>query len=400
MKTKRVLAMLLIMVTLVAIALPGSASAAEAVVDENAGWFWPTVNKTITSPFGVKRSVGYFHQGIDIRANTGADVYAARPGTVYRSGWDSSMGNYITIRHGKNANGKYIFSTYMHLSQRLVKAGDTVSGGSLIGKAGNTGASQGAHLHFHVFRSTSQSPSSVSPSRPTQKALYDNYVDVGAIRYDGSDKPAASTLRLSVTSYPTRIKVGSAWGMRGSVTSNYRITAVYGAIYNSGGQKVMSSTDYPSGTSLDLRSAQVNQALVFNDLPVGQYRLVISATDASGKSQTWETSFEVYGNASTLNINMTSSPSSIRKGKCFGLRGTISSNYKLTGVQGEILNSKGVVVDSTWETPSGKSLNVKTSALNNYLEFNWLAKGSYTLRITAYDASGKVVTWSRSFRIT
>lgn len=96
---------------------------------------------------------------------------------------------------------------------------------------------------------------------------------------------------------------------------------------------------------------------------------------------------------------MTSSPSSIAKGKCFGLRGTVSSNYTITGIQGEILNSNGAVVDSTWDSPNSTSFNVRYGNINNYLEFNWLARGSYTLRVTAYDASGRSVTWTRGFNV-
>lgn len=399
MKTKKLLALALAVLMLVAAAIP--VGAAENIIDENSGWYWPTVNRTITSGFGVARGSKDYHQGIDIRANVGADVYAARPGTVYCSGWDNSMGNYITILHeGKTAEGKYLLSTYMHLSQRLVTKGQKVSGGELIGKAGNTGESYGAHLHFHVIRSDSKAPAKVSPKRPTKAELNKHYIDVGAVNYNGgtSSAPAASTLGISVTSHPSRIKVGTAWGMRGSVTSNYTITRVDGAIYNAWGTKVMSSQDYPNSTRMDIRYSQVNNALMFNYLGEGSYRLVITATDASGKTQRWESGFEVYAE-STLRINMTSSPSSIRKGRCFGLRGTISSNYTITGVQGEILNSRGQVVDSTWDSPNSNSFNVRYGNINNYLEFNWLARGSYTLRITAYDASGRVVTWSRSFCI-
>lgn len=395
MSMKKILAMALAVVMLFAAAVP--AFAAEPVIDENSGWYWPTVNKTITSGFGIIRSDGAYHQGIDIRATVGTDVYAARPGTVYRSGWNDSMGNYISIYHGKNSAGKYIFSTYMHLSQRLVSVGQEVPGNALIGKSGNTGASSGPHLHFHVFRASGKTPASVSPGRPNRDTLYANYVDVGRITYNGGSG-TASSLQISVTSHPTRIRVGTAWGMRGSVTSNYPITRVDGAIYNSNGQKVMSSVDYPNATSMDIRYSQVNNALIFNNLPVGTYRLKISAADSSGKTQNWEAGFEVYTD-STLNINMTSSPSSIAKGKCFGLRGTVSSNYTITGIQGEILNSSGAVVDSTWDSPNSTSFNVRYGNINNYLEFNWLARGSYTLRVTAYDASGRSVTWTRGFNV-
>lgn len=398
MKFKKIIAMVLVVMTLVAIAVP--ASAAESVVDENSGWYWPTVNKTITSGFGIIRSDGAYHQGIDIRATVGTDVYAARPGTVYRSGWNDSMGNYISIYHGRNAAGKYIFSTYMHLSQRLVSAGQYVEGGKLIAKSGNTGASSGPHLHFHVFRASSSSPSSVSPSRPNKATLDANYVDVGKIAYNGAagSQPAASTLKLSVTSYPTRIRYGTAWGMRGSVNSNYTISRVDGVIYNSNGERVMASVDQPNSTSMNIQYSQVNNALIFNELTAGNYHLVITARDTSGKTQSWDTWFEVYTD-SNLNINMTSTPSTLNKGKCFGLRGTISSKYTITYVKGEIVNSNGVTVDSTEDWPYSTSFNARYGNINNYLEFNWLDRGSYTLRITAYDVSGKAVVRNYGFTI-
>ncbi|MBR5020114.1 MAG: peptidoglycan DD-metalloendopeptidase family protein [Oscillospiraceae bacterium] len=396
MKLKKVFTLALALIMMLTIAIP--ASAAGSVVDENSGWYWPTVNKTITSGFGIIRSDGAYHQGIDIRAAEGTDVYAARPGTVYRSGWNDSMGNYISIYHGTNAAGKHIFSTYMHLSQRLVSAGQTVEGGKVIGKSGNTGSSSAPHLHFHVFRSTTSSPSSVSPSRPNKATLDANYVDVGKINYNGGSQPAASTLNISVTSYPVRIQTGSSWGMRGSVTSNYNITRVEGYVYNSAGYPVMTSLDYPNAPSMDIRYSQVNNALCFNKLSADRYTLMIFAVDDSGKTQTWSTTFEVY-DKSTLSINMTSTPTSIAKGKCFGLRGTISSNYMLTGVQAQILNSSGAQVDSTWDSPTGFTFNVRYGNINNYLEFNWLDRGSYTLRITAHDASGNTVTYSKGFTV-
>lgn len=399
MNIRKFLALALALMLLASTALP--ASAAEPVIDENSGWFWPTVDRTITSDFGVDRGANY-HQGIDIRALPKTDVYAARPGTVYRSGWDKSMGNYITILHdGKTANGKYLFSTYMHLYERHVSEGQWVDIGSRIGLSGNTGESEAPHLHFHVLRSDSKTPAKVSPPRPTWEELTRLYVDVSAISYNGTSggAPAASTLGISVTSAPSRIKVGTAWGMRGSVTSNYTITRVDGVIYNSAGHKVMSSVDYPNSTSMDIRYSQVNNALIFNDLKADSYRLVITARDSSGKTSEWSRNFEVYADASTLRVNMTSSPSSIRKGACYGLRGTVTSNYVITEVRGQILDANGREVDSTRDYPNSTSFNVRYGNVNNYLEFNWLNRGKYFLQITAYDASGKIYIWSKGFTV-
>lgn len=87
------------------------------------------------------------HLGIDIAAGEGAPVYAAASGvvTMAQGGYNYGYGNVIQIDHG---NG---YSTvYAHLSNIGVGVCASVSAGQWIGASGNTGNSQGAHLHFEV----------------------------------------------------------------------------------------------------------------------------------------------------------------------------------------------------------------------------------------------------------
>jgi murein DD-endopeptidase MepM/ murein hydrolase activator NlpD len=87
------------------------------------------------------------HLGIDIAAGEGASIYAADAGVVVKAsgGYNGGYGNVIMIDHG---NG---FATlYAHLSQINVTVCQGVGAGTLIGMAGNTGNSTGAHLHFEV----------------------------------------------------------------------------------------------------------------------------------------------------------------------------------------------------------------------------------------------------------
>jgi len=87
------------------------------------------------------------HLGIDIADGEGGAVYAADSGvvTMAQVGWNYGYGNVIMIDHG---NG-YV-TLYAHLSQINVVPCQPVYAGSLIGLAGNTGNSFGAHLHFEV----------------------------------------------------------------------------------------------------------------------------------------------------------------------------------------------------------------------------------------------------------
>jgi murein DD-endopeptidase MepM/ murein hydrolase activator NlpD len=85
------------------------------------------------------------HQGIDMRACY-ESVYAVMEGVVESLGFDDRSGIWIRLRH---VDG--IKSSYAHLSRLMVKKGETVTAGQVIGISGNSGSSTGPHLHFRIF---------------------------------------------------------------------------------------------------------------------------------------------------------------------------------------------------------------------------------------------------------
>ncbi|MDX1961241.1 MAG: M23 family metallopeptidase [Leptospiraceae bacterium] len=102
----------------------------------------------ITSPFYIRRIYGQNrkskpHGGVDLRAPTGEKIYAIQDGKVLIAERMFFEGIFTVIDHG----GK-IFSLYMHQSKTLVKEGDQVKKGDLIGESGSTGVSTGPHLHL------------------------------------------------------------------------------------------------------------------------------------------------------------------------------------------------------------------------------------------------------------
>ncbi|MDO8590158.1 MAG: peptidoglycan DD-metalloendopeptidase family protein [bacterium] len=119
---------------------------------------WPVENVFITSPFGM-RSAG-FHGGTDFRASVGTPILAIAGGTVEGAANSDdqkgcySFGRWILIRH---FNG--LSSVYAHLSASLVKAGQKVGSGQIIGYSGGypraygSGNSRGPHLHLGLFSS-------------------------------------------------------------------------------------------------------------------------------------------------------------------------------------------------------------------------------------------------------
>jgi murein DD-endopeptidase MepM/ murein hydrolase activator NlpD len=122
------------------------------------GWTHPTGNVgRISSKFGPRVSPGGVgsrdHKGVDIAAAKNTTVFAAKDGTVIRSGWQNAGnkkkggGIRVTIDHG----GGYT-SFYGHGVEGsiMVKVGDKVKAGQPIMKVNSTGASTGHHLHFEI----------------------------------------------------------------------------------------------------------------------------------------------------------------------------------------------------------------------------------------------------------
>lgn len=116
---------------------------------------WPTEYPVITQKFGANpRIYNKFgmpgHEGIDMRALPNTKVFAGAEGEVYRVELDPrahAYGIHVRIRHRDGYR-----SVYGHLAEALVREGDRVEAGQVIGKADATGASVLAHLHFTLKR--------------------------------------------------------------------------------------------------------------------------------------------------------------------------------------------------------------------------------------------------------
>lgn len=111
----------------------------------------PINNSYITSGFGGRADpiVGgrQFHKGIDFNARVGDPVLAVADGVVSYSASRSGYGNTVEVDHG---NG-YV-TRYAHNSRLTRKVGALVRAGEEIAKAGSTGRSTGAHVHFEVWQ--------------------------------------------------------------------------------------------------------------------------------------------------------------------------------------------------------------------------------------------------------
>jgi len=124
-------------------------SMTERAFFHNSGFRFPLRNYRLTSGFGMRKNPFSgnmrFHEGLDLAAPMGTEVYAAGDGIVTEIGDDPVYGNYIVIKH----EGRWA-SLYGHLQRTGVALQSSVKSGMLIGWVGSTGQSTGPHLHFEL----------------------------------------------------------------------------------------------------------------------------------------------------------------------------------------------------------------------------------------------------------
>lgn len=98
--------------------------------------------------YGDGIGAGRGHQGQDLIANCGKKVVAAQSGRVQLSDYQGAAGNYVVI----DGAGRLEDAVYMHLqSKALVREGQRVEAGELIGYVGDTGRASTCHLHFELW---------------------------------------------------------------------------------------------------------------------------------------------------------------------------------------------------------------------------------------------------------
>lgn len=118
---------------------------ASAPIRRGSGRFiWP-VTGPITSPFCERRSWESCHPGLDIAAPAGTAIRAADSGQVVLAGPQGGYGNFTCIAHSSS-----LFTCYAHQGRILVRSGDVVAQGQVIGAVGCTGLCFGFHVHFEV----------------------------------------------------------------------------------------------------------------------------------------------------------------------------------------------------------------------------------------------------------
>lgn len=119
--------------------------------DGSISWLVPVEYRYVSSPFGNRIHPVYgspgFHYGVDLAGGgiAGKPIYATRDGVVTLAEYSPTSGWWVIIDHLDGFS-----SWYLHMTHYIVKEGDLVTQGQVIGYVGSTGTSTGPHLHFSV----------------------------------------------------------------------------------------------------------------------------------------------------------------------------------------------------------------------------------------------------------
>lgn len=143
----------------------------------------PLSNEDLTylhTTYGLRKHpiLGYWreHKGLDFTAPQGSPVYATGDGNIEEAHFSDSYGQVVYIDHG------FGFETrYAHMTEFIVKKGEKVKRGQIIGYVGNTGLSYSTHLHYEVLFKGHQ----INPINFFQRDLsnkeYEKLVELGGI---------------------------------------------------------------------------------------------------------------------------------------------------------------------------------------------------------------------------
>ncbi len=145
---------------------------------------YPMNDYYVTQGFGVYNSNAAatkgrpYHSGLDMVSHTDTNIYAAADGRVVYAGSEGGNGIHVILSH--SINGQNFNTLYSHMSSLNCSVGNYVSRGRKIGVMGNTGDSNGDHLHFSVLKYGGNHPYGYTSSKYNDHLLTQS----GAYFYD------------------------------------------------------------------------------------------------------------------------------------------------------------------------------------------------------------------------
>ena len=307
---------------------------------------------------------------------------------------DQSVPASITQGDGFGVEG--VVSSNYRISRVTVKIIDS-NGSAVISKTVKPGkwnydlAGVDASIRFGTLATGKYTYRITAKDEKQSKTLVNSKFTVSA-------KPSGkSKLTISSAVYPSTLYQGEAFSISGKITSNYQLSKVTVSVTDKAGKTIISASSMPYAKKYDV--SKLDARIKFGTLGTGTYKYRITATDSKQTRTLISSRFEVISKPlySTLKIESYNYPTSLSKGSPYSIKGSISSNKRITKVTIQVLDSGGQAVLSATARPDAKSFQVRE--LDPKIRFGTLARGTYTYKITAKDTVKTRVLVKKSFTV-
>lgn len=228
-----------------------------------------------------------------------------------------------------------------------------------------------------------------------------------------------------VTSVPKHIALKSAVSVKGKVTSDVKITELTAGVYDTSGKLITGKTVKGSAYGFDLKN--IDKYILFDSLKDGAYIFRITAVTADGNSGVLTSQKFTVGSVKTFPEDYddtddytedddiesdddesesifeisdeTVVPEQLQKGKCFSVKGIITSSEKIYTVTVGVYKTNGKLVTGRTVHPNTKRYDIHE--VDKYILFDKLATGDYVYRVTAASEDGETeVLTEKNFTVT
>lgn len=338
--------------------VPFSANAAVSAL-------WPVSEEydEITTYFDPNRNNGGLsgHNAIDIAAPQNAEIYAPYAGECVSACWMDDYGNLIILWHEEL--GVYTF--YAHCSSMAVYPGQTTAAGDVIGYVGNTGVSNGPHLHFGIC-----------------DTLINGWPDImyyDPLTYFSYNKSDVTDPSVPTTTPPT----DSGTDQECSCSEEYK------GIYIT--KNIESYLNVRSGHGSEFESVgkiYPNEKIIVTKAD-GKWAHIIYGSISGYCSMDYIQRFDDAESGMSV-TNVTAPSGVLEQGKAFSVGGIINSDRVIARVTGGIYQSDAKTPVYIYEEkPWSMSFDLSRN-LDNSMLFNKLECGNYVFKVEAEDDIGTV----------
>ena len=206
-----------------------------------------------------------------------------------------------------------------------------------------------------------------------------------------------NSMILTGATYPTTLQKGKAYPVKGTIASPSKMTYVSAAVYNSAGKWMTGGSCNPNSTTYNL--AGLDNKVIYNILSPGTYTYAVHAKNSSGQVCLLSKQFTVSSGYKAPYVSGANWPTSIKRGKFFGLKGTVYGNgSNLRQVTAAVYTTGGA-------RKTGKTINVNCSSVNiaksldPYVVFNHLPRGTYNYKVIAKNSAGTYTLVNKRFKV-